>query len=315
MQIRANQKFAYAKKRLAYARRFFGTLNNEKSKIILIILIWSETMTIGEALKNERIKRGLSIRKMVGNIIDPSSYSKVEKNERNIGSEALVRILFAHDIDINEFFANLKSDYACKNLINRIKLENNMRIAFNNRNLTEMQTIQQEIMKLKNEEILKLRSIVAIAYLTNDINHLDNRIKERIFKQLDRNDDFSNNIEAIRLFANAMPIFTDDQLNYLMQSYVSEIIKNENISELDKRRFAVASVNYLRACYERELPLNKTMFQIQDYILNINDPSFLEYKGLVKLSLAAIAGKFNQAKKIRQELIDIGYEQAQEWKF
>ncbi|MFR1978817.1 MAG: helix-turn-helix domain-containing protein, partial [Lactobacillus acidophilus] len=56
-------------------------------------------MTIGEALKNERIRRGLSIRKMAGNIIDPSSYSKVEKNMRNIGSEALVRLLFAHDID------------------------------------------------------------------------------------------------------------------------------------------------------------------------------------------------------------------------
>ena len=58
-------------------------------------------MTIGEALKNERIRRGLSIRKMAGNIIDPSSYSKVEKNMRNIGSEALVRLLFAHDIDMN----------------------------------------------------------------------------------------------------------------------------------------------------------------------------------------------------------------------
>ena len=182
-------------------------------------------MTIGEALKNERIRRGLSIRKMAGNIIDPSSYSKVEKNMRNIGSEALVRLLFAHDIDINEFFTNLEPNYACKNFINKIRLEKNMRIAFNNRDLAEMQAIHQKIMNLKGEEILKLRSIVAIAYLTNNVNNLDNQIKERIFKQLDKNDNLSNNIEAIRLFANAMPIFTDDQLNYLMQSYISKIIK------------------------------------------------------------------------------------------
>lgn len=272
-------------------------------------------MTIGEALKNERIRRGLSIRKMAGNIIDPSSYSKVEKNMRNIGSEALVRLLFAHDIDINEFFTNLESNYACKNFINKIRLEKNMRIAFNNRDLAEMQAIHQKIMNLKGEEILKLRSIVAIAYLTNNVNNLDNQIKERIFKQLDKNDNLSNNIEAIRLFANAMPIFTDDQLNYLMQSYVSKIIKKENISELDNKRFAVASVNYLRACYERKFSLNETMLQIQDYILNINDRSLLEYKGLVKLSLAAIMGKIDRAKEIKRELINIGYEQVKEWKF
>lgn len=272
-------------------------------------------MTIGEALKNERIRRGLSIRKMAGNIIDPSSYSKVEKNMRNIGSEALVRLLFAHDIDINEFFTNLESNYACKNFINKIKLEKNMRIAFNNRDLAQMQAIHQKIMNLKGEEILKLRSIVAIAYLTNNVNNLDNQIKERIFKQLDKNDNLSNNIEAIRLFANAMPIFTDDQLNYLMQSYVSKIIKKENISELDNKRFAVASVNYLRACYERKFSLNETMLQIQDYILNINDTSLLEYRGLVKLSLAAIMGKIDRAKEIKRELINIGYEQVKEWKF
>ncbi|KRK28334.1 hypothetical protein FC29_GL001719 [Lactobacillus acidophilus DSM 20079 = JCM 1132 = NBRC 13951 = CIP 76.13] len=273
------------------------------------------TMTIGEALKNERIRRGLSIRKMAGNIIDPSSYSKVEKNMRNIGSEALVRLLFAHDIDINEFFTNLEPNYACKNFINKIRLEKNMRIAFNNRDLAEMQAIHQKIMNLKGEEILKLRSIVAIAYLTNNVNNLDNQIKERIFKQLDKNDNLSNNIEAIRLFANAMPIFTDDQLNYLMQSYISKIIKKENISELDNKRFAVASVNYLRACYERKFSLNETMLQIQDYILNINDTSLLEYKGLVKLSLAAIMGKIDRAKEIKRELINIGYVQVKEWKF
>ena len=77
----------------------------------------------------------------------------------------------------------------------------------------------------------------------------------------------------------------------------------------------MASVNYLRACYERKFSLNETMLQIQDYILNINDTSFLEYKGLVKLSLAAIMGKIDRAKEIKRELINIGYEQVKEWKF
>lgn len=48
-------------------------------------------MKIGEALKEERLKLGLSIRKMADGIIDPTFYSRVEQEHRNIGSEALVR--------------------------------------------------------------------------------------------------------------------------------------------------------------------------------------------------------------------------------
>lgn len=266
-------------------------------------------MTIGEALKNERIKRGLSIRKMAGNIIDPSSYSKVEKNMRNIGSEALVRLLFAHDININDFFTNLEPNYAFKNLINKVKLEKRMHIAFSNRDLAEMQNIHHEVMKLENEEILKLTSVVAIAYMTNNVDHLDIQVKKEIFHQLDKNDDLSNNVKAIKLFANTIPIFTDEQLNTLMQSYVDKTVKKNNLSKLDNTRFAGVSVNYLRTCYERKLPLNKTMLQIQDYILNLDGSSFLAYKDIVKMSLAAITGKYARAKKIKQELIDMGYDQ------
>lgn len=50
-------------------------------------------MKIGEALKEERLKLGLSIRKMAEGIIDPTFYSGVEQENRNIGSEALVKNL------------------------------------------------------------------------------------------------------------------------------------------------------------------------------------------------------------------------------
>ena len=65
-------------------------------------------MKIGEALKEERLKLGLSIRKMAEGIIDPTFYSRVEQENRNIGSEALVRILFAREINIDEFFDKMK---------------------------------------------------------------------------------------------------------------------------------------------------------------------------------------------------------------
>lgn len=272
-------------------------------------------MTIGEALKNERRKRGLSIRKMAGDIIDPSSYSKVEKNERNIGSDALVRLIFAHEINITDFFANLEDNYIDTDITYKKKLEKSMRIAFNNRNLPEIKKIHHQIMNLKGNDILKLRSIIATAYLENNINHINKQVIDKVFQQLDKSNSLSNNIQAIRLFANAMPIFTDKQLNHLMNIYVNKIIKSNNLTQIDIRRFAIACINYLRACYERKIPLNKTMLKIEDYILNIADSSFLVYKGLVKLSLAAIRGKNELAQQLKQELIDIGYPQAKKWNF
>ncbi|MGN1272695.1 MAG: helix-turn-helix domain-containing protein [Lactobacillus sp.] len=272
-------------------------------------------MTIGEALKNERIKRGLSIRKMAGSIIDPSSYDKVEKGLRNIGSHALIKLIFTHNIDVDDFFNNLESTYAPQDFIYKRQLEQKIRSAFNHRDLKRLEKIKQEVATLKDEEILKLRVTVATAYLENKINQLNKETKQKIFDQLDKNDDLSNNIEAIRLFANAMPVFTDDQLNYLMHIYVLKIIQKKNLSELELKRFVVAGVNYLRACYERKIPLNEIMIQIQNYILNIDDISFLAYKGIVKLSLAAITGKIDLAKKIKNELIDIGYEEVKKWKF
>lgn len=41
-------------------------------------------MKIGEALKEERLKLGLLIRKMADGIIDPTFYSRVEQEHRNI---------------------------------------------------------------------------------------------------------------------------------------------------------------------------------------------------------------------------------------
>lgn len=127
-------------------------------------------MTIGEALKNERIKRGLSIRKMADGIIDPSSYDKVEKGLRNIGSYALIKLIFTHNIDVDAFFNNLESTYASQDFIHKRQLEKKIRSAFNNRNLKRLKEIQQEVVTLQGEEILKLRLTVAIAYLENELH-------------------------------------------------------------------------------------------------------------------------------------------------
>lgn len=57
-------------------------------------------MTIGEALKAERKRLGLSQSQMTGNLITKSHYSKIERGLFDIR----ITILNLHNIDVVEFF-------------------------------------------------------------------------------------------------------------------------------------------------------------------------------------------------------------------
>ena len=132
-------------------------------------------MKIGEALKEERLKLGLSIRQMADGIIDPTFYSRVEQEHRNIGSEALVRILFAREINIDEFFNKIKDTYAPSEATKKAYLEEKIRIAFNSHGITAMRDYLKDVSKL-NEPILRLRVIVGIAYLEDKIKELPHEV-------------------------------------------------------------------------------------------------------------------------------------------
>jgi transcriptional regulator with XRE-family HTH domain len=195
-------------------------------------------MKIGEALKEERLKLGLSIRKMAEGIIDPTFYSRVEQENRNIGSEALVRILFAHEINIDEFFNKIKDTYASSEATKKAYLEEKIRIAFNSHDIVTMHGCLKQVSKL-NDPILKLRVIVGIAYLEDKIKKLPHEVVDQIYDELDKNDEFSSNVNAIRLFTNAMPVFSYEQLTYFMHMLLARAKNVENKSEKYDERIAI----------------------------------------------------------------------------
>ncbi len=60
-------------------------------------------MEIGEALRMERLKLGLTQQQMCDGIISRPFYAKVEKGKNGINAESLFKILFKHQIEINDF--------------------------------------------------------------------------------------------------------------------------------------------------------------------------------------------------------------------
>lgn len=262
-------------------------------------------MKIGEALKEERLKLGLSIRKMADGIIDPTFYSHVEQEHRNIGSEALVRILFAREINIDEFFNKIKDTYAPSEATKKAYLEEKIRIAFNSHDITAMRDYLKDVSKL-NDPILRLRVIAGIAYLEEKIKELPHEVVDQIYVELDKNDELSSNLNAIRLFTNAMPVFSDEQLTYFMHMLLARAKEVENESEKYDERIAITCNNYLYSCWQRKINPS-TVEKAYSFMMGLTEPHLLIYKLLGKMGKNLIDGNSEQAIAIKNELLELGY--------
>lgn len=64
-------------------------------------------MTIGEALKQARLHRGLTQEQMANGIISESFYSKVERDVHQIDTNLLLNILISQHIDVGSFLVEL----------------------------------------------------------------------------------------------------------------------------------------------------------------------------------------------------------------
>ncbi|WP_251716401.1 helix-turn-helix domain-containing protein [Lactobacillus agrestimuris] len=63
-------------------------------------------MKIGEALKKQRNRLGLTQDEMIQGIITKGHYSKIERGLEGISADSLFEILFAHNIDVDAFIQN-----------------------------------------------------------------------------------------------------------------------------------------------------------------------------------------------------------------
>lgn len=263
-------------------------------------------MKIGKALKEERLKRNLSIRKMAAEIIDPSFYAKVEKEDRHIGADPLIRILFKHNIDIDGFFQKIKVDYASDETIKKEKLTKKIKKSFNTGNLAQVRAFKREILKLNDAKVLQLSAIVAEKYLEN--RKVESVVVSEIYHELDRLDDLGENIDAIRLFSNTLPVYTDEQLNFFMKEILIKAEKRDEITEKEEEQIVILCSNYLHACYERHIN-NQLVRNVYSYLKNTNKIHFMIYKCAGEIDKNLIDGNQKQAKKIKSQLLALGYEE------
>lgn len=201
-------------------------------------------MTIGEALKEERKRLGLSQSQMAGDFLTKSHYSKIERGLFDIKTKDLLSILNLHNIDINEFFKKISVSNKQNN--DKYYLAQ-LHEAYYTKNVQKIVKINC-VLRNKNPKTSNLRNLEAQAtllqaYFTNSIDTLSDKSKENIKKIIFNNEEW--HVEDLRVFAIAISLFEMSELNSIIRSIITRHF-DLNIEEKEFRLVLSAIlVNFL----------------------------------------------------------------------
>lgn len=130
-------------------------------------------MEIGKALYTERLNLNLTQKQMCSGILSRPYYARVENGRSSISAENLFRILAARNINFEEFYELIQDDY----LSDEIDLQNRMTYAVNTKNIDLLELYCKKILSTTDDDILKIRAVVTLAYFKGDLDSINNETK------------------------------------------------------------------------------------------------------------------------------------------
>ena len=269
-------------------------------------------MTIGEALKQIRHELYLTQEQMCAGVVTRSFYAKVESGRNRISADKLTEILFEHDIDITYFYQLLRNTYSSQSKLKENDLNQKMNQAFNSGKIELIEQNYHKILLQSNSSILKLRAMISVANLKNELNLIDPKVKEKLFVEFDEGANWMTRPDLLRLFTDTMPLWDSSDLSFFIGRLLAKVQKEHNIPELLQERYLRVFENYLAVYYKKNNPvktINVNVQKIFDYILNL-EPTvhFLLYKIAAVYLQNLFLGNKEEAQKIKNEMKKYGYQ-------
>ena len=269
-------------------------------------------MTIGEALKQIRHELYLTQEQMCAGVVTRSFYAKVESGRNRISADKLTEILFEHDIDITYFYQLLRNTYSFQNKLKENDLNQKMNQAFNSGKIELIEQNYHKILLQSNSSILKLRAMISVANLKDELNLIDPKVKEKLFVEFDEGANWMTRPDLLRLFTDTMPLWDSSDLSFFIGRLLAKVQKEHNIPELLQERYLRVFENYLAVYYNKNNPVKTIDVNVQkifDYILNL-EPTvhFLLYKIAAVYLQNLFLGNKEEAQKIKDEMKKYGYQ-------
>lgn len=269
-------------------------------------------MTIGEALKQIRHELYLTQEQMCAGVVTHSFYAKVESGRNRISADKLTEILFEHDIDITYFYQLLRNTYSSQSKLKENDVNQKMNQAFNSGKIELIEQNYHKILLQSNSSILKLRAMISVANLKDELNLIDPKVKEKLFVEFDEGANWMTRPDLLRLFTDTMPLWDPSDLSFFIGRLLAKVQKEHNIPELLQERYLRVFENYLAVYYKKNNPIKTIDVNVQktfDYILNL-EPTvhFLLYKVAAVYLQNLFLGKKEEAQKIKDEMKKYGYQ-------
>lgn len=269
-------------------------------------------MTIGEALKQIRHELYLTQEQMCAGVVTRSFYAKVESGRNRISADKLTEILFEHNIDITYFYQLLRDTYSSPSKLKENDLNQKMNQAFNSGKIELMEQNYHKILLQSDSNILKLRAMISVANLKDELNLIDPKVKEKLFVEFDEGVNWMTRPDLLRLFTDTMPLWDPSDLSFFIGRLLAKVQKEHNIPELLQERYLRVFENYLAVYYKKNNPIKTIDVNVQktfDYILNL-EPTvhFLLYKIAAVYLQNLFLGKKDEAQKIKNEMKKYGYQ-------
>ena len=269
-------------------------------------------MTIGEALKQIRHELYLTQEQMCAGVVTRSFYAKVESGRNRISADKLTEILFEHNIDITYFYQVLRDTYSSPSKLKENDLNQKMNQAFNSGKIELIEQNYHKILLQSDSNILKLRAMISVANLKDELNLIDPKVKEKLFVEFDEGVNWMTRPDLLRLFTDTMPLWDPSDLSFFIGRLLAKVQKEHNIPELLQERYLRVFENYLAVYYKKNNPIKTIDVNVQktfDYILNL-EPTvhFLLYKIAAVYLQNLFLGKKDEAQKIKNEMKKYGYQ-------
>ncbi|MBD0967865.1 helix-turn-helix domain-containing protein [Lactobacillus crispatus] len=267
---------------------------------------------MGEALKQIRHELYLTQEQMCAGVVTRSFYAKVESGRNRISADKLTEILFEHDIDITYFYQLLRNTYSSQSKLKENDLNQKMNQAFNSGKIELIEQNYHKILLQSNSSILKLRAMISVANLKDELNLIDPKVKEKLFVEFDEGANWMTRPDLLRLFTDTMPLWDSSDLSFFIGRLLAKVQKEHNIPELLQERYLRVFENYLAVYYKKNNPVKTIDVNVQktfDYILNL-EPTvhFLLYKIAAVYLQNLFLGKKQEAQKIKDEMEKYGYQ-------
>lgn len=268
-------------------------------------------MKIGEALRKERIKLGLTQDQMCAGILSRPFYARIESGENRINAESLFKILLEHQVDLVEFCDLIQDDYTSEERKVEKQFEFKMNLAVSAKDTEALDKYCQQIMNSSNNEVLKLRALITSAYFKGETDKIDVEIRTKIKAEFDGGNNWLERPDLLRLLANTMPMWPQDELDFLIGRLL-DFAKKSELSELTTERYLRLLENYLVVCYDRTVHKKTTHFDhiddAMEYIIDATESFHLMiYRIEVFYMKALFLDQMDKAKEIRQDLGVLGY--------